>query len=373
MGQSHPPKLQKTLQLGSKLSRILIYLEYSDVEKQTLTDLKDVLIVRLPDIIQNNGDPQLIAVLLQVNETLFKDLETLPGNGLDGIQELLFKINRGSENWLPILQSEIRSARAQFEANSQKGVFHGFASNPYYLISEIVRDRDSDKEIDLLIKDEFIPLAIDVLNSEAAVPTKEACVACLCDVLNAFERHNTSLPSELIETIKTVDIQKGNDFYLSGSRRSLEIRTIMAKVQSGVTDINGLLQWCFSFNKLSVREKTAVIDCIESYLYQIRNDPKKIDSLIVSIILQCVTEEDPGIRRIAYHCVAYIVTGEYQEVATQTLDKAVFDPSDKVRSAMINLCNGNLLPEDLSKRIIETLSNDASYKIRKRARKVMNQ
>ena len=250
MGQSHPPKLQKTLQLGSKLSRILIYLEYSDVEKQTLTDLKDVLIVRLPDIIQNNGDPQLIAVLLQVNETLFKDLETLPGNGLDGIQELLFKINRGSENWLPILQSEIRSARVQFEANRQRGVFHEFASNPYYLISEIVRDRDSEKEIDQLIKDEFIPLAIDVLNSEAAVPTKEACVACLCDVLNAFERHNTSLPSELIETIKTVDIQKGNDFYLSGSRRSLEIRTIMAKVQSGVTDINGLLQWCFSFNKL---------------------------------------------------------------------------------------------------------------------------
>lgn len=92
-----------------------------------------------------------------------------------------------------------------------------------------------------------------------------------------------------------------------------------------------------------------------------------------SLILQCVTEEDPGIRRIAYHCVAYIVTGEYQEVATQTLDKAVFDPSDKVRSAMINLCNGNLLPEDLSKRIIETLSNDASYTIRKKARKVMNQ
>ena len=53
----------KRYQLGSKLSRILMYLEYSDIEKQTLIDLKDVLIVRLPDIIRNNGDPQLIAVL----------------------------------------------------------------------------------------------------------------------------------------------------------------------------------------------------------------------------------------------------------------------------------------------------------------------
>ncbi len=363
---------EKRYIVGNKLSHIIMYIDYEKVNKQTLINLNEVLKLRLADIIKNNGDPQMIAILIQHNKEIFGGLESLPGNGLDGIQELLFKINLGSENWLPVLQSEIGSARTQFEANSQKGVFLGFGRNPYPMISRIVRDSNTNNEIDLLIKDEFIPLAIDVLNSEAAVSTKAECLACLLDVLSSFERREIPLPAELIETIRTVDIQKGTDFFHSFTRRSLEIMTLMAKVQSGIVDVSGLLQWCIVFNKLTIREKADVIDCIEKYLYQTRKESNEIESLIVSIILQCVTETDSRIRSIAYRCISYIIDGKYQEIAIKAINQAVFDPAYRVRSTLLDICKRNDIPKGISERFITTLANDANYMIRNKAIGIRN-
>ena len=131
---------EKRFSFGNKLSHIILSINLVMVGEELLIKLASALKHQLPNIISRNGEPQMIAALIKRSKSIFGDLETMDGNGLVGLQEKLYKINLGSENWIPILREEIDSARFQFEENSKEGVFYEFASNPYSMISKIIRD-----------------------------------------------------------------------------------------------------------------------------------------------------------------------------------------------------------------------------------------
>lgn len=355
---------EKRFSFGNKLSHIILSINLVMVGEELLIKLASALKHQLPNIISRNGEPQMIAALIKRSKSIFGDLEAMDGNGLVGLQEKLYKINLGSENWIPILREEIDSARFQFEENSKEGVFYEFASNPYSMINKIIRDEKSNDEIDKLLINDFIPLAVDILNSDAAVQTKESCVACLCDVISSFIKKDLELPDTLIAAIKEIDIRKGSDFSSSRMRKSLEIRILMVKIISGILGIRSLFQWCIDFRNLETNEKIVVIDCIEKYLYYRRDSLDNIDSILVSIILQCSTESNPDIRKIAYLCVAYIASSENHDIVFNTLNNAVYDPSSKVRYTLLSLCKNGILSESLSSGFIDLLRNDANYNIR---------
>lgn len=314
--------------------------------------------------ISNNGDPQMIAPLVERSIDIFGFLETLEGNGLSGDQESLYKINRGSGDWYTVIKEEIESARIQFERNKEKGVFHGFAYNPYSMISAIIRKERCNDEIQNLILNEFIPLSIDVLNSEAAVQTKEPCVACLCEVLSTFCERNIELPTPIVQALLAVDIEKGTDFFSSSTRKSLEIRVLMAKIIVGITDERELFHWCIGFGTFDAKEKMAIIDCLEKYLYHKKNKMNTIDPLVVSIVLQCHSAKYREIRKLAVRCLAYLVSSEYHDIAVVELNKAVYDTADVVRNTLLRICKSDILPADISSSIISNLCNDANYNIR---------
>jgi hypothetical protein len=355
---------EKRFHLGSKLSHIILYIDLDPVGEQCLQDLANALTVQLSFIISNNGDSQMIAPLVERSMTIFGELETIEGNGLSGLQESLYKINRGIGDWYTVLKNEIDSARVQFTKNSEKGVFHGFAHDPYSMISAIVRKEIDNNEIDNLIINDFIPLSIDVLNSEAAVQTKEPCVACLCEVLSAFTVRNIELPTPVKQALQTVDVEKGTDFFSSSSRKALEIRVLMAQIIAGIVDEKALLRWCIEFGAFEIKEKIVIIDCLEKYLYHKRNDLNTIDSIVVSIVLQCHSENHRDIRKLAVRCLAYLVSSKYHDVAIIELNKAAFDSSDHVRNTLLNICKKDILPAEVSNDLISLLRNDANYYIR---------
>lgn len=360
---------EKRFHLGNKLSHILLYIELESVSDETLSELADALKNSLAFIISNNGDPQMIAALVERSRDIFGFLETLEGNGLDGIQLSLYRINTGTDNWLPVLKEEIDTAKAQFEANSKEGIFHGFASNPYYMISMIVNKNNESNEIDSILQNEFIPLTVDVLDSCAAVQTKETCVACLCDVLSSFNKRGIKISEELIKAIESIDIQKGTEFFASCTRKTLEIRILMAKFLCGLLDTDSLLQWCVDFHSLETKERIALIDCIDKYLYH-QND--NVDPLIISIVMQCSSDDDSNVRMIAYQSMSYIISNNQSEKLIQVFNNGVFDPADKVRFTILSLCNKKVLPEKIENNIVELLCNDANYLLRKRARDHMS-
>lgn len=355
---------EKRFILGNKLSYIILYIDLKRVSEESLQGLSDALMVQLPFIISNNGDPQMIAPLVERNKILFGDLEKIEGNGLSGLQDSLYKINRGSGSWYPVLKEEIESARVQFVKNSEKGVFHGFAYNPYSMISAIVRKEIDNNEIYKLILDEFIPLSIDVLNSEAAVQTKETCVACLCEVLSTLCERNIELPTPVKQALQTVDVEKGTDFFSSSTRKALEIRVLMAQIIAGIVDEKELLRWCIEFETLDVKEKIVIIDCLEKYLYHKKNELNTIDSLVVTIVLQCHSANHREIRKLAVRCLAYLVSSEYHNIAIIELNKAAYDAADIVRNTLLRICKNDVLPMDISSNLISVLCNDANYYIR---------
>lgn len=351
--------------LGNKLSHIILYMDLCNVEEQNLYKLASTLKEQLPYIINKNGDPQMISTLIDQSREIFGDLESLDGNGLQGLQGIIYKINLGYENTYSLLEAEIDTARKQFKQNNAEGVFHGFSINPYSMISAIIRKEKDNNKIDKLIITDFIPLAIDVLNSKASVQTKEPCVACLCDILSSFYKRNIQIPEKLTQTLQMIDVEKETDFFLLNSRKAFEIRVLMLKIIAGITDIKSLLQWCIEFNNLEIREKIVVIDCLEKYLFH-KKDSTEIDSLIISIVLQCSTEKHADIRCIAIRCLSYVVDSKYRETVIIALNRAVYDPSSKVRGALLYLCEEKIIPNELSTSFTSLLSNDANFVIRKR-------
>ena len=63
-----------------------------------------------------------MAALVNGNPDVFSELETLPNNGLSGEQALIYALNTNKGDWYAVLQSEIESARQQFEANMAKTI-----------------------------------------------------------------------------------------------------------------------------------------------------------------------------------------------------------------------------------------------------------
>ncbi|NMA17455.1 MAG: DUF4062 domain-containing protein [Clostridiaceae bacterium] len=134
--------------LGNKLSHVFLYIDLEQVSEQSLQNLASVLREHLPYIVSQNGDPQMIASLVRRSRTIFGDLEFLDGNGLEGLEEILYKINLGSDNWETVLKAELEIARTQFDKNRNKGFFLEFANNPYSMISTVVRKEIENPEIE---------------------------------------------------------------------------------------------------------------------------------------------------------------------------------------------------------------------------------
>lgn len=126
----------KRYSMGNKLSRVIMYTDLKKVRIKRLKPLAIVSLEQLPNIISTNGDPQMIASLVNRSKELFGELEQLDGNGLNGLQKAIYRINLGSENWETVLREEIKMARVQFDKNKQGGKFYGFIYDPYNMLSD---------------------------------------------------------------------------------------------------------------------------------------------------------------------------------------------------------------------------------------------
>lgn len=353
---------------GWTISHIIMYMNIDKVSKKNLLFLADALKDRLPFIIAHNGDPQMLVALMKRSKDIFGELETIEGNGLVGFQRDLYNINMGSNDWESVLKTEIKNARSAFnESKKNKGVIL-YGDDPYFTISKIIREYVNDDIINKLIIRELIPLSNDVLNSEVAVHIKLQCVACLCEIFGYFRKNNRSLPNTLKKTLQIVDASKGNDHFFSNNRKMLEIRLIMAKILAGIDDIDSLLQWCIEFGNLDIKEKVVIVNCIEQYLFYKMNQYESISSLLLSIVLQCSAEDYEEIRCTAVKCLAYISRHSQYEIALVALNKAIYDPSVRVRMTLLNLCKSDILPTDVANKTIRIFQNDANYTIRKKAR-----
>ena len=356
--------------VGQKISSIIMKLPLERVSKRNLKRLAEVLAEKAIDIIHLNGDPQMLAVLINHDYEIFGSLEKTNGMMLLGIQETIYRINRKEEKMDAGLKKAIELAHEQFEKNNQEGMYSSFAINPYRIIQTILRKEPTNNNIEKLILEDFIPLGIEVLNSKAAIQEKIPCAACLCEILGYMNKKSVKLPAELKQALLNFDIEKGTDFSQSGSRKILELRVMTAKVMVGIDEITSLLRWCYEYEDLNTKEKICMIDCLEKYLFYKDEQSGELDSLFLSIILQCSSENNAETRALATRCLAYITKESgLPDIIMLALNKAVYDPSELVRMTMLHLCKNKILPPLVSINIMKALRNDKNYEIRTLARK----
>lgn len=347
-----------------RISDILSNIDYDLVSNDRIFILRDLLLDRWTDLVKNNADPQLIAVLNLKNKEVFECLEDLPENGLVGIQKSIYEINVGkNHNWLDILVYEIESAKKQFDSNNNLSAHVGYASNPYNMISQIIRKPSVDEEVINVIVEKFIPLTEEIISSNVDIETKNNCISCLCDVLIALKNWKISIPNNVRIAINNMDINKGTEFLSSQNRKVLSIRVLMCKIVVGEAGIDDLLSWCYEYENMNRNERVALINCIERYLAE-ESSILEEDRILLSITFRCAGDKEDSIRQVASKCLAYYSKSQNREQINDMLIKLSCDPSHNVRHVLFLLCRDNKIEPQTRKMILENLNNDLNYIIR---------
>lgn len=349
--------------LGGKLANILLNLNIENVPYEAQVELCKALKDRLTFIVSNGGHPQFIAALVTQNREVFEVLASIPNNGLTGTQKLFYDINTGSGDWNQVLIDQIETARNQFEANKNPGVYTGFFERPYATIKSIVREHYTTEMVKI-INGDLLPLCIKVLTSQAPADVKDECIDCICDVLVYPNPGDIVLSSELMDAIANIDISA--TYSIMGSSKSvLACRVLMLRIITGIADKDEMLEWCFDFVKKDQSTKVALAECVEQYLRRYVNDPMKVDAMILSIVLQCFEDEYWPVRRMACNCLVKMLVTKYKDRIECKLYEGAIDPSHYVRDHLLKKCRNREIEDiSISDRIIDILKNDANYAIR---------
>lgn len=353
---------EERFHIGRKLGNIILQIKLDNVDIETQKAFCDALKEKISFIVKNGGTPQIIASLASQNPEIFSVLSKIPENGLIGVEETFYDINMGKGNWNDVLTHEIKIARKQFEANNGPEKYTHFAELPYATIKMVIREHYTSS-MDAVIEQQFFPLCVDVLNSQAVAKVKNDCLDCLCDILVFKTTLKNKMPQELSDAIAAIEVAKARTF-LNESKGAFACRALIVKIISGHADKEELLEWCVGYSKKETNERRALAECIEQFIVQ-GLPTGQIDATILSIVMQCFEDEYYVVRRRACNCLALLLDTKYRDLAERKLCEAAIDPSHYVRSQVLNLCKSEKIkiPEIYDK-LFNILANDANYAIR---------
>lgn len=353
---------EQRFHLGGKLANIILQMKLDNVEVETQRSFCDVLKAKISLIVKNGGTPQIIAALASQNPETFSVLSGVPENGLVGVEKTFYDINMGKGNWTEVLTHEIRTAKNQFEVNKEPGTYTGFFELPYAMIKKVIREH-YDSSMDEVIEQQFFPLCTEVLKSQAVAKVKNDCIDGLCDVLAFNTSLRTKMPKELSDAISAIEVEKAGTIF-SESKGVFACRVLMAKIISGASSKEELLEWCVGYSKKETNERIALAECIEQFIVQVLSTDQ-IDATVLSIVMQCFDDEHYVVRRKSCNCFVLLLDTKYRDLAERKLCEAAIDPSHYVRSQVLNLCKSEKIKiPEIKNELIGILATDANYAIR---------
>lgn len=353
---------EQRFHLGGKLANIILQMKLDDVPVGVQRAFCDALKEKISFITKNGGTPQIIAALAKQNPEIFSVLSTVPENGLTGIEKVFYDINMGVGDWAEVLTHEIETAKKQFEVNRKPDIYTSFFELPYAMIKKVIRNHyiPSMGEV---IEQQFFPLCIDVLTSQAVAIVKNDCLDGLCDVLVFNTALKTKIPQGLFDAISAIEVAK-EETILNSSKCAFACRVLMAKIILGVANKEELLEWCVGYGKKKTNERIVLAECIEQFIIQ-ELSSGQIDATILSIVMQCFDDEHYIVRRKACNCFALLLNTKYSDLAERKLCEAAIDPSHYVRSQILSLCKGaKIKVPKVCNELFGILVNDANYAIR---------
>lgn len=344
----------------------------AEVAQNQLTELHDAILDSISAIIDRGGDPQFIAALENQRPDVFSDLAKVPGNGLVGDQELIYEINKGSNNYTQLYESLIKTAHKQFLANSSGNGFSCFAVQPYASLSRLMQNGNYLGDT---TEKEFFALCKEVLSSKAPIPVKDDCCDCLCHVLITHFVRGKPIPEEIKGLIPL--LEDHDDSVLYFERRStlntFLCRVLLLKLLLGKASEDEVIRWSIMLSKVDSNERVIIAKCVAKYLQFLAAEKKQPDRIILSITLQCLEDSYYGVRQYGCDCLCYLLNTAYHEHAETKLYEMAIDCSHWVRNHVVYLCKKKkIIDESIRTKLIGILENDANYAIRCYAKRGSN-
>lgn len=363
----------KSYSLARKLVALIFKLKITKVSKDILEDFCKALSNNIEYIVKHSGDPQFISYLIEEGPDIFSCLENIPNNGLQGIYRQLFDINMGKGDLNILLETAIDKIESQYKDNATEAVFVAYAFNPYEII-DIILDKTLSKETIVLLNTGLMPILEEILQSKAQLQIKDMCAQCLCNILGYYKKNSISIPEHLSNMIVSLNFRynASESFSPFSSNEGLNCKILLMKVMIGAVNKDELVAWGISFGNKELVDRLSISQCLRTFLLYSTDINKSVDIIIISLIFQCCNDPDVRIRKIACECLCAALESKYCDKVENKLFEMIIDPVPAVRSFIFYLCKSNEIKDNkIKERLLETLSHDANYTIRKNAKEYL--
>ncbi len=364
---------RRQIHMGSEISKVLLSLDIQNIPLEILSTLEKNLEENLQMVLERNGTPQCVAHLVNQCPGIFSKLESYLPENMNPIEKSLYDINVGrSQNWSKVILNSINDAFNQLKTNTESNVVHGFATNPYKTIQMVIDNCTDDGVINIL-KENFLPLAAEVLNSKAHRELKEDCMDCLIDVIIILNQKSVEIDKDLLNTIKSLQIEKEKniDFFTDSTSVTTMYRWIMLKTVSGLDVKSDILSNYLSFSQQQDNERYVLARCINQYILFCIKNMKQIEELFLLMIIEMCDDTYFLVRKEASFSLVSLLSTQYSDIARQKLIGLTTDSSPNVRGGILSIIADNKdIDIEFRKEILECYLQDANYGIRKRAEKI---
>ena len=362
---------EKRFQIGKSISTILINIDYESVTDASIIKLRQSIQLNLSDLINNNFDPQAIAILYNTRRNEFDDLsEQVEGLLINRIEKDFFKLNINKGDKEQTLIDTVEMEEHFYEAYKDGDSYAYLAYDTGGIIASITRDcfnSGETKRVIEVIEDRYFPLCEKVMNSKISVETIINTISTLCSVCGEMLAHGYSVPTNLMESINCYEGRNHIfGFFSNISKVQLIFKLNLLRCILGVYSKEKLLTDYLIESTCEGKNKVCLSECVMLIAEYLEDGEKPTNAMLNALILQCCEHELMEVRRNGMEAIAILCR---KDIADNALKNKFFsfvcDPSDTIRLNLARICK---LDERIAKetrfRIIEVLKNDGNFTIR---------
>lgn len=374
---------RKVIPTYSFFTATLINLDISGVNKDILNDLCKTLKENAEVIANNNGKPQYIAAMINQRSDIFCSLKDVPNNGLVNDELILFDINTESdynaEKWQEVLRCQIKDVENQMNVNSCKGFYSDFSTHPFMTIKDFIESSHCKfTDIKKIIDNELVPLCIQILKNNIAIPLTDECIACLISMVTKCKQSKLSISGELINLLKSKEDTENETRYTVSPfnvdcANNIKYRLLMLKMLCNIDVRDEMYSNYLNFTNKNEEDRIAISECLKEY-FEINRDGV-FDPILISLAFLLCNDVSQEVRMNACYCVYFLTTNkDYSNFSYIKLREFSTDSHPQVRNTLLKIYTEyeELTENEKYKDIISNLIKDAHYVIRHKAKRLLS-
>ena len=204
------------------------------------------------------------------------------------------------------------------------------------------------------------------MSSDCDIGEKGRIFSCLIDVIGYLNINGITINPKLLPSLQEAQHTLTYSYGFGLSFNAFQWLSKFAILALNNKHYNSIVEVLPKYSDMEDRDRIAIAKGIEQLLYYLDIQKQDVDAIyFISLLL--FEDSLPEIREFAVDCIARFIDSTHRVEAEAKLISATNDPSHMVRYRDLWIAKTFLKNTSISNSIIEILSNDAHYGIRKYA------